>query len=149
MRSLAMHSLKILIACGLLFAANTYAAGRVDLNGTWLGTWTSYRSPEYNGTAKVTLTQKGNVITGSGVFSNTKCSPKRKIRGKIMPGSGMVYLKVYPMAHPTKKPISTSWGVVSLKNNAISFVYTFGAGACAGDSGTWFISKDQPYKPHR
>jgi len=140
-----MRLLKILILCGLLFTANTYAANMVNLKGAWLGTWTSYKSPEYNGTAKVKLIQSGNTIKGTGTFSNTKCSPERIITGKIMPGSRIVHLMVY--AKRPRRKISESWGVVSLKNNAISFVYTFGKGSkCAGDGGTWFIAKDQPYK---
>jgi len=153
MKKTIMRIVMMLVASVFLFATNVSSVSaqescQGEFCGKWIGTWTSLNAPTFNGTIKMkVLKQEDNMIYGTSVFGNTKCSPKRIFEGKLSGKyNNFLKLKMFPKENP-EIYLSKSWGAISREKNAISAVYKFkkSESACEHDVGTMFVSKVQPY----
>lgn len=153
MKETIMRIVTILVASVFLFATNVSNVSAAEpcqgeFCGEWIGTWTSLNSPKYNGTIEMdVIKQEGNIIYGTSVSGNTKCSPDRVFKGELSGKyNNFLELELFPKENPTIH-LSNSWGAISREKNAISAVYNFqnSESACKHDVGTMFVSKVQPY----
>ena len=104
-----------------------------SLTGSWTGTWTSARGA--GGSMTASLTQSGTSLTGAVSSTGSPCLTTGNVSGTVSGGSvtiGAVF-GVSQQVNFTGS-VNTAWSNVNGQ-------YSVSGGLCAGDAGTWTISK--------
>lgn len=109
----------------------------VDVTGTWSGTWTSSNDIDH-GNLAATLTQSGTSVSGTVSITESPCISSGSVSGTVS-GNNVVFGVVSGTDTITYTATCTS--------TSMSGTYSVNTGECAGDTGTFSMTKGQAITP--
>ena len=113
----------------------TVTAAETSVTGTWQGSWASNSGT--SGSFGADLSQSGNTLTGGLLLLNSSCFVGGKISGTIT-GNSISLGVLFSSFGPTSQVLLT--GTVDA-NGSGQGEYSVQTGPCAGDSGTFSLTK--------